>query len=82
MGTTMTASKLKAHQMELENNTLRTTVEALKERLERVADVLIQLKLIENTPYDRYKFVHGAALNNFPAVLGAEFTDVDGLPSV
>jgi hypothetical protein len=68
----------KSNVLQVENDRLRSTINALSTRLEDVADSLIKMGLLNNTPHDRYKFVHGEATNNFPSVKVAEFEDVDG----
>lgn len=75
-----TGIKITAAALQVENDTLKSTVEALRERLTQVADALAKVGLINDTPHDRYRLVHGEALYNFPKTQ-AEFIDIDDLMS-
>lgn len=72
--------KITASTLQVEINTLTIQKEAMQERLEQVADFLIRYKVIDDTPYERHRFVTGCAMNHFPKT-SAEFEDTDGQQS-
>jgi hypothetical protein len=75
-----TGSKIKATELQIENQELITRNYLLQSRLELVAELLARHGFIQDTPYARYCFATGAAIDNFPSIK-PEFTDIDGNPS-
>lgn len=74
---TASQHKITASTLQVEVNQLTIEKEAMQLRLEQVADFLIKYQVIEDTPYERHRFVTGEAMTHFPKT-SPEFLDIDG----